>query len=187
MIERTLVLVKPDGVYRAVIGRVITTFEDAGLKVVGLKMVQPDEELVGKHYIADEAWMLSVGKNTKVHYASEGKDVKETELEIGQRVKNYLLKYLTSGPVAAIALEGNSAIYVVRKLTGATEPRKADPASIRGRYGSASYDMADAKGYSVQNVVHASEDEKSAKRELALWFKEYELVKYKRVDEAYLY
>jgi nucleoside-diphosphate kinase len=187
MIERTLVLVKPDGVYRALIGKVISTFEDAGLKVIGIKMVQPDEDIAGKHYVADEEWLLSIGRKTKESYREKGQEIKETEMEIGQRVRNSLLKYLTSGPVAAIVLEGNSSIYIVRKLIGATEPRKADPYSIRGRFGADSYDMGDAKNRSIRNVVHASEDEKSAKREIALWFKNEELVSYKRVDEEYLY
>lgn len=187
MIERTLVLIKPDGVYRALIGKVLSTFEEAGLKVIGLKMVQPDEDMAAKHYIADEEWMKSVGKKTKETYREKGQELKESEIEIGQRVRNNLLKYLTSGPVAAIALEGNSAIFVVRKLIGATEPRKADPSSIRGRFALDSYDMGDTQNRAVRNIVHASEDEKTAKRELSLWFSDEDLVEYKRVDEGHLY
>ena len=126
MIERTLVLVKPDGVYRALIGKVLSTFEEAGLKVIGLKMVQPDEDMAAKHYIADEEWMKSIGKKAKETYREKGQELKESEIEIGQRVRNNLLKYLTSGPVAAIALEGITQhigasevpISVIKKIGG---------------------------------------------------------------------
>ncbi len=187
MIERTLVLIKPEGVYRALIGKVITTFEDAGLKIVGIKMVRPDKDLAGKHYAADEEWLTSVGRKTKESAQKKGIEIKESEIEIGNRVRNMLLAHLTSGPVIAIALEGNEAIYVVRKLTGGTEPRSADPSSIRGRYGLDSYEMGDLKGRPVRNVVHASEDAKAAKKELSLWFKDSELVDYHRADEEHIY
>ncbi|MEM3827078.1 MAG: nucleoside-diphosphate kinase [Candidatus Micrarchaeaceae archaeon] len=187
MIERTLVLVKPEGVYRALIGKVITTFEEAGLKVVGIKMVRPDKDLAGKHYAADEEWMLSIGRKANEAALKKGLKITESEIEIGKRVRANLLKHLTSGPVVAMAIEGNEAVYVVRKLTGSTEPRSADPSSIRGRYGVDSYEMGDLKSRPVKNIVHASENEKAAKKELALWFKKSELVDYHRVDEEHIY
>ncbi|MGC8478324.1 MAG: nucleoside-diphosphate kinase [Candidatus Micrarchaeia archaeon] len=187
MIERTLVLIKPEGVYRALVGKIITTFEDAGLKIVGIKIVRPNEDIAGKHYAADEEWLASVGRKTKESAQKRGIEIKESEIEIGNRVRNLLLKHLTSGPVIAMALEGNEAIYVVRKLAGSTEPRSADPSSIRGKYGVDSYEMGDMKGRPVQNVVHASEDAKAAKKELELWFDESELVEYRRADEEHIY
>jgi nucleoside-diphosphate kinase len=187
MAEKTFVLIKPDGVYRALIGAVIAKFESAGLKVVALKMVTPDQELAGKHYMADEGWMKSVGTKTKAAYKEKGIDVKETELEIGKRIRNQLLTYLTEGPVVAAVLEGNDAIYITRKIVGSTEPRKADPSSIRGMYSSDSYETADKGKRAVKNIIHASEDLATANREIALWFKKGEITTYKRVDEHIIY
>lgn len=187
MIERTLVVIKPDGTYRALIGKVISTMEDAGLKIVGLKMVLPDEEVIGKHYVADEEYLESIGAKNIKSYKEKGVELKESALEIGQRVRGYLLKYLMSGPVVAMVVEGNDAIFVVRKLIGTTEGKKADPSSFRGKHSSDSYELADLKKRAVRNLVHISEDPKNAEREISLWFKKKELLDYKRVDEHILY
>ncbi len=185
--ERALVLVKPDGVERALIGAAIKKFEDAGLKVTGLKMVKPTDELVGKHYTDDTEWLMSVGKKTKQAAIERGENVKETEMEIGQRVRSYLIKELTRGIVVAFVLEGNSAAEVARKLAGSTEPRKADPSSIRGTYSTDSYLLADQKKRPVRNIVHVSENAKIAEKEIKLWFKDSEIFKYKRADEEAMY
>jgi nucleoside-diphosphate kinase len=87
----------------------------------------------------------------------------------------------------AIVIEGNEAISIIRKTVGATEPRKADPSSIRGQYSIDSYDVADAKQRAVKNLIHASEDRKTAEREIAVWFKPGEIIKYKRLDQDAVY
>lgn len=186
-VERTFVLIKPDGVYRALIGNVISRFESAGLKVVALKMIRADEKIAAKHYVADEAWLMSIGTKTKASYKEKGISVKDTEMEIGNRVRNQLLQYLTEGPVVAMVLEGNDAIFITRKIVGGTEPRKADPSSIRGMYSSDSYETADKAKRAVKNLIHASEDTATANREISVWFKKDELNEYKRVDEHVIY
>lgn len=187
MIEKTLVLIKPDGVFRAIIGKVISQFEDAGLKVVGLKILKIDKDFAGKHYIEDIAWLENIGIKSKASYKEKGIELNEENISIGKRIRNQLLDYLTAGPIVVLVVEGNNSIFVVRKLIGATEPRKADPASIRGQYSSDSYDLADLKQRSTKNIVHASEDAKSAKREIELWFDEKEIIDYKRIDEDLMY
>ncbi|MCL4383817.1 MAG: nucleoside-diphosphate kinase [Candidatus Marsarchaeota archaeon] len=187
MMEKTLVLVKPDGVSRALIGTIIAKFENAGLKIVGLKIVKIDKEFAARHYIEDREWLENIGAKSKAAYKEKGIELKEQNIEIGERVRNQLLDYLTEGPVVAMVIEGNSAIYVVRKLIGATEPRKADSASIRGQYSSDSYDLADEKQRSTKNLVHASEDSKTAEREINLWFNKKEIIEYKRIDEDSIY
>ncbi|MGC8651948.1 MAG: nucleoside-diphosphate kinase [Candidatus Micrarchaeia archaeon] len=186
MIKRALVLVKPDGVFRALVGKAISTLEEAGLKVIALKMVRPDRDLAAKHYVADEEWLTSVGRNTKLSYEERGIKVAETEIEIGKKVHQMLLDYLTSGPVVAIVVEGNEAPFIARKLLGPTEPRKADPSTFRGRYSSDSYDLADSRHHPVKNLVHIS-DEKVADREIHVWFKDSEISSYKRADEDVIY
>ncbi len=187
MIERTLVLVKPDGVYRALIGKSIAAFEDAGLKVIGIKMVKPDRSIVDKHYVADEEYLKSIGAKTINSYKKRGIEVKDTELQIGQRIRGYLFDYLTNKPVVAMVVEGNEAVANVKKITGATSPTDADRSSIRGMYSSDSYDLADAKKRAIKNMLHVSGDKADAAREVPLWFKESELVEYKRSDESMLY
>ena len=185
--ERALVLVKPDGVERSLIGKVVDKFESAGLKVVAVKMLKATEKLAGDHYIAEEAWLASVGKKTKASYLEKGVHVEETEREIGLRVRSLLMKEITRGPIVAIVLEGNAANDVARKLAGATEPRKADPSTIRGMYSVDSYERADKAKRPVRNVVHVSEDSKAAEREIKVWFSENEIYKYKRPDEEIIY
>jgi len=187
MIERTLVLVKPDGVYRALIGKVTAAFEDAGLKVVGIKMLKPERSVIDKHYVADEAYLKSIGAKTISSYKKRGVDIKESELEIGKRIRSYLFDYLTNKPVVAMVIEGNEAVANVKKITGATSPTDADRSTIRGRYSSDSYDLADSKKRAIKNMLHVSGDKSEAEREVKLWFKDSELVEYKRADESMLY
>ena len=102
-------------------------------------------------------------------------------------MRDYLIDYLSSGPVAAIVFEGNEAIFITRKIVGATESRQADPSTIRGMYSADSYGIADSKERAVKNIVHASEDPKTAQREIGVWFKKSEIISYKRADEDSLY
>jgi nucleoside-diphosphate kinase len=187
MIENTLVLIKPDGVERAIIGRVISKFEDTGLKVVAVKMLAPDAKLAGDHYAADKKWFEDTGNRTIQAYKEKGIAIKETPVEVATRIRNYLIKSLSSGPVIAIVLEGNDAIPIARKLVGPTEPKSADPSTIRGIFSSDSYELSDERKRPLRNIVHASEDKKTAEREIKVWFKQSELVSYKRADEDALY
>lgn len=183
MIERTLLLVKPDGIRRALIGTIISNVENIGLKVVAIKMVWPSKEIAGKHYIEDENWLLNVGNKQIATYKEKGIAVKSSARDLGVKVRMQLIESFSSGPVVPMVIEGNEAIFIVRKLLGATEPRKADPSTIRGRYSMDSYDMADKMQRPILNLAHASEDKKTAEREIALWFKKSEISEYERVDE----
>ena len=164
MIERTLVLVKPDGVARGLIGEIISRFEQRGLKIIALKIIKVPESLTKKHYDYDDI-------------------VKRK----GEFVWKKLVKYLTGQVVVALVVEGIEAISFVRKISGDTEPRAAAPGTIRGDFAHHGYKYADAKNIPVANLVHASSDAKDAEREIPLWFKKDELVSYKRADEAFHY
>src|SRR3989338_3251132 len=155
MIERTLVLIKPDGVQRSLIGEITSRFENAGLKIVGLKMTWVDKEHAMKHYTED----ITVRR--------------------GEFVRNKLLKFLTEGPVVAFCLEGIEAVEVVRKIVGGTEPRTAAPGTIRGDYSHISYVYADAMDKAIANLINASGNKDDAKAEIALWFTEKEIYSYK--------
>ena len=142
---------------------------------------------VSKHYTDDESWLLSVGKKTKQSYLDKGIEVKESEREIGMRVRSFLVNELTRSPIVAMVLEGNAAAEVARKIAGGTEPKKADPYTIRGRYSNDSYALADKKQRSVRNIVHVSEDSTIAEKEIKVWFTDKEICKYDRADEEALY
>lgn len=191
--ERTLVLVKPDGVKRGIIGDIITRFEKAGLKIVGMKMVWVDEGMVSKHYPSDrEDFIIGMGKKTLETYEKYGKDPNE-ELgtmdpkEVGLMINKWNMDFLTSGPVIALALEGIHAIDNVRRIAGNTLPSFAGPGTIRGDYSVDSPSIANARKRSVRNIVHASGNEEEAKYELQLWFRENEFYSYKRADEDVMF
>lgn len=163
MIERTLVLVKPDGVKRAIVGKVLQRFEDAGMKIIGMKMIWADEELAKKHY---------------------GEDIVQRR---GEFVREKLVNMLTKeGPVVAMVLEGLHAIEIVRKLVGATQGKEAVPGTIRGDFSIQSYDYADSKSIAIRNVVHASANPEDSNNEIAFWFKEGELHSYPSVQDMHL-
>tara|TARA_Y100000310_G_scaffold345729_1_gene468941 strand:- start:19290 stop:19781 length:492 start_codon:yes stop_codon:yes gene_type:complete len=161
MIEKTFVLIKPDGVKRSLTGEIVSRFEKVGLKILAIKMQSIDEEFAQKHYTDD------ITKRR------------------GEKVRNLLLKYVTSGPIVAICLEGVNAIENVRKLVGDTEPKSALPGTIRGDYAHVSYGYADDKEIAVLNLIHASGNKEDAEHELKLWFKEEELNNYKNVHEEH--
>lgn len=182
--ERVLVLIKPDGVERALIGRVTAIFEEAGLKVVGLKMLKAQKSIIERHYTDDEEWLLSVGKKSKQSYFEKGIKVQKTEREIGMEIRQRLIKEISKSPIVAMVLEGNAAAEASRKMAGGTEPKKADPSTIRGKFSTDSYGLADAEKRPIRNIVHVSENAEIAENEIKIWFKEDELFDYKRADEG---
>ncbi len=146
--ERTLVIVKPDGVQRGLVGEALKRMEARGLKMVGLKMMAVSQELARQHYA--------------VH--------------AGKAFFEPLISYITSAPVVVVVFEGKDAIAAVRSTVGATNPVQAAPGSIRG-------DLAMEIG---RNLIHASDSPETAKAEVALWFKEGELVDWSRDADRWI-
>lgn len=187
MIERTLAVIKPDGVQRGLVGEIIHRFERAGLKMAGMKMVWVDKELVSKHYADDPSYLESVG-NKAIEAAKErGEAVKATALEIGQRVRESNMRYVATGPVVVMVLEGNTAIRTVRNIIGGTNPLTADIGTIRGDLTIDDFTQADAESRSVRNLMHASGDASEAAREIALWFSDEDLHDYQTVMDKVLH
>jgi nucleoside-diphosphate kinase len=162
VVQRTLILIKPDGVQRGLIGRIIQRFEDVGLKIVGSKMVWIDSEFGKKHYF----------------------DIAQRR---GEQVLKNLLKFMTEGPVMALCLEGINAVENVRKIVGSTEPKSALPGTIRGDFAHHSYEATDGKGVAVRNLIHASGNFEEAGYEVSLWFTPEELHTYKTVHEMHTF
>lgn len=161
--QRTLVLIKPEGVQRHLVGKIISRFEDAGLKIIGMKQIWVDKEFAKKHYT---------------------EDITERR---GKKVREMLLNYLIEGPVIAICLEGINAIENVRKIVGGTEPKTSPPGTIRGDFAHVSFAYADKKNLPVKNLIHASSDEKDAKHEIELWFNKKELHSHKTIQDFFFH
>lgn len=183
MKEQTLVLVKPDGVQRGLVGEIIRRFERLGLKIAGLKMVYPEEDFAKKHYPVTDEWYEKVGKNTIGDCEKFGINVEENmgtkdAVEIGKKVHSWNVNFLTSGPVVALVLEGVHAIDAVRKLAGETVPTASMPGTIRGDFASSSAISANIKGRAIYNLVHSSKNKEEAQQEIALWFSPEELHDY---------
>ena len=146
--QRTLVLAKPDAVQRGLIGEIIGRFERKGLKVVGLRLLTVPREMAERHYA----------------------------IHAGKHFYDGLVEFITSGPVAAIALEGPDAIAVARLMVGKTMPNEADPGTIRGDLGVSG----------LRNLIHASDAPETAEAELALWFEADALLDYRREVDAWI-
>jgi nucleoside-diphosphate kinase len=163
MTEKTLVLIKPDGVERALTGKILDKFESAGLKIVALKMLSVKKDMALKHYTEDLAKRR------------------------GEHIRTLMVEYISKGVIVAAVIEGVDAIEVVRKMIGDTEPKSAQPGTIRGDYTHMSFKHADSSKSAVKNVIHASSDAADAKREVALWFDKEEINNYKSVHEVHVY
>lgn len=191
-LERTLVLVKPDGMQRRLVGEVISRFERAGLKIVGIKLLNPTKAQVELFYPTDEAWFKQAGERSTKTFRETGMNIKEkfeTEdpVEIGKMIKRWIVRFMTSGKIVALVLEGNKAVENVRKMIGETTPTKALPGTIRGDFSIDNVIQGNISNRPMTNVVHASENLDEAKREMAVWFKNEELFDYKRDNEDVFY
>ena len=180
--ERTLIIIKPDGVQRSLIGEVIQRLERVGLKLVAVKMVLADENSIEKHYTVDSEWIKKAGKKHTPENATE-----EECIKAGEKVLHTLKKFMTASPIIPMVWEGANASAVVRKLVGRTEPLSSEAGTIRGDYVLDSYKVADADGRAVRNIIHASESEEFAKKEVNVWFIPEELVDYRIISKEILY
>jgi nucleoside-diphosphate kinase len=160
--ERTLVLLKPDAVVRGFAGKIISRFEDAALKVVGVKMKQMDADSTRRHYF-------------------------DLEERLGPEVYGLTAAFMQQGPVIAMVLEGFDAIATVRKIVGSTYPNEAPAGTIRGDFSHYSRGAGAVSGKAVANLVHASGDKAEAAQEVQLWFDESELHDYRTLAETFPY
>lgn len=181
--EKTVVLIKPDGVKRGLIGEVLSRFERVGLKLVASKLVWVDKTFVGKHYADKDDYHKTVGEKTLENYKKYGFDASENlgtkdPIEIGRIVRKWNMEFLSSGPVFAMLLEGIGAVSLVRKITGFTFPSDALPGTIRGDFALDSAYESNLQKRATGNLLHASGTVKEAEFERKLWFKEKDIYKY---------
>ncbi len=157
--EKTFVLIKPDGVKRALMGTIISRFENSGLTISAMRMQSVEKKHAEQHYLSHR----------------------------GKSFFEPLVNLLCSGPVVVMCIEGAHAISVVRKIVGATEPREAAPGTIRGDFCHMSYPRSKERLGVIPNLIHASDSPESAEWELDLWFKKTEIISsYERTDAQFM-
>lgn len=162
-VQKTLVIFKPDSVQRGIVGEIMTRFERVGLKIVGTKMILPDEAKLYRHY----------------------EEIGKLYTRAGEHIFGITIEMMSKGPVIAMVLEGVEAVPLVRKLVGPTEPKSAAPGTIRGDYSHMSYGYADKTNIGIPNLIHASGNYEEAVEEIAHWFEEDELFTYEAVSEKF--
>lgn len=160
-VERTLIVFKPDAVQRGIVGEIMTRFERVGLKIIGLKMMAPNEDHYSEHY-------EGIGGVKSRH---------------GEEVFNITLFNMLEAPVIAGVLEGINAIGLVRKMVGSTEPGESLPGTIRGDYAHSNFGYARPRHMTLPNIIHASANKEEAAKEIALWFNATELFDYQTIQE----
>lgn len=185
--EQTLVIIKPDGIQRGLVGEIIHRIERTGLKFVAFKMFVPTEEQCWVHYNKNDEWFEKKGQNTIKNREASGLSIEKPAIEYGKDIVRALVEFMTAGPVVGIVVEGNQAVGIVKKITGGTEPLTSDVGTIRGDLTVDSYDLAVGDDRAVRNLIHCSDQPDEAVREIKIWFKENELISYKLFTESILY
>lgn len=163
LIQRTLILFKPDAVQRGIVGEILTRFERVGLKIIGTKMIFPNKEHYHKHY----------------------EEIGKMVTRRGEKAFDMALEFMTQGPVIAMVLEGVESVELVRKLVGGTEPKTALPGTIRGDYSHMSFGYANEHNVGIPNLIHASGSVEEAKQEIEHWFADHEIYDYPSPREKF--
>lgn len=190
--EKTVVIVKPDGVKRGLVGEIISRVERRGLKIIALEMMWPTKDQIDEHYPKDEKWVTRIGEKTKANYEKYGYDAKkemgtDDNKKIGESVREWLIEYMTSGPVVKMVIKGIHAVDMVRKLCGNTVPALSEMGTIRGDYSVDSSVAANRGKRAIHNLIHASETLDEAKHEIEFWFAPEEIHDYKRAEEDIMF
>ena len=181
MIERTLVLLKPDAVQRGLLGEILHRFERSGLKIIGMKMLKATNDIATKHY--SDKLISIVGAKSKKDWDAAGVKSDQTIEQIGTTIVSSLRTMLLNHALVAVCIEGVSAVENVRKLVGPTGCKDAPPGTIRGDFGHCSLGYASTRKKNIANLIHASGNKEEAEFEVKLWFKQEELFAYKNVHE----
>ena len=190
--EKTVLLIKPDGVKRGLIGEIISRIEKRGLKIIACQMLWAKESQIDRHYPKDEKWIKRLGEKTLASYQKYGIDPMQElgtsdPLEIGKKVRSWLIDYMTSGPIVKMIVEGIHAISMVRKIVGASLPAFAEMGTIRGDFSVDDAAAANRGKRAIHNLVHASESPEEARHEIEFWFAPEEIYDYRRAEEDIMF
>ena len=185
--ERSLVLLKTDAVQRSLVGEIIKRFEQTGLKIAAMKMLNASEEQLLSHYNKTDEWYEKKGQGIVADLEKMGKPVEKEAIEYGKDIIRTVVKYMQESPIVALVMEGNQAAAVVTKIVGTTEPTTSDVGTIRGDYTLDSFAHATYENRAVRNLVHQSESPEEAEREIKIWFTEDEVMEYTTAQNRIMY
>jgi len=183
MMERSLVIFKPDILARGLAGEILSRFEKVGLKIVAMKMVMANPKIAAEHYKKDDEWLIRKGKEIMGTLKITEGDPKPH----GQVICDALTTDLCTYPIVPIVLEGHKAVSFVKKMVGPTNPEEALPGTIRGDYSHDSYLLANAHDRPAINLIHCTGEVDEAEREINIWFKPEELITWEKPDERVKY
>jgi len=185
--ERSLVLLKTDAVQRSLVGELIKRFEQTGLKICAMKMLNASEAQLLEHYNKDDEWYQRKGEGIVKDLTEQGREIVKEPIEYGKDIIRTVVKYMQASPIVALVFEGNKAVSVVTKIVGTTEPSTSDVGTIRGDYTLDSFSHATYENRAVRNLVHQSESPEEAEREIKIWFKDEEVMEYITAQERIMY
>ncbi|HNZ86861.1 MAG TPA: nucleoside-diphosphate kinase [bacterium] len=185
--EKTLVILKPDAVQRSLMGDIISRIERTGLKMIAAKFIMATREQALSHYNKDEAWFLKVGNKTIENRKNKNLPIEKEAIDYGKDMLEANVSFITAGPILVMVFEGNKSVGIVKKLVGGTEPLTSDVGTIRSDYTIDSYELANIDQRCVRNLVHCSDEASEAQREIKIWFKDDEIIKYTHLNEKILY
>lgn len=185
--ERTLVILKPDAVQRSLIGDIISRIEKTGLKFAAFKFLVAEEKQCWDHYHKEEEWFLEKGNRIINDRKSQNLPIEKEAIDYGKDIIQSNVDFFTSGPVLAMVVQGSGAVGIVKKLVGGTEPLTSEVGTIRGDYTIDSYELSSVDNRAVRNLVHCSDSPQEAEREIKIWFKDEDILKYRLVSEQILY
>lgn len=173
-IQEVLVLIKPDAMKRNLSGKIISMFEDSGLKIEKIKLVKATSEQAEKHYPNTDEWLTSVGNKSLTFYQENNLKAedffeKTDAKSVGIEIKKRLVDFLTSGPMIAIIFSGFEAIKTARKIAGATLPTNAEMGSIRGTFSNDNPMSSAMEKRCIYNLVHVSDSEEAVETERKIW------------------
>ena len=185
--ERTLIIVKPDGIQRSLMGEILMRIERTGLKFVAVKFLLPKADQCWTHYNKDDEWFLKKGSRIVDDRKTHGLPIEKEASEYGKDIIQSNVDFFTSGPVLAAVIEGNQSVTIVKKLVGGTEPTTSDVGTIRGDFTVDSYALSSLDNRAVRNLIHCSDSPEEAEREIPIWFEASDIVPYRLVQEQVLY
>jgi nucleoside-diphosphate kinase len=186
--EKTLVIIKPDGIQRNLIAEVIMRYERLGFKMIASKMLHATPKMIREHYSIDPLWGQKAGEKVIAAKKEKGENVEGLDpLKLSVDIVDRLALYMTNGPVLAMVWQGAHVVQIVRKITGSTEPRSSDVGTIRGDFMIDSYDLSNLDKRALRNIVHASSSVEEAEKEIPIWFQEEEVCEYSTPHDTVLY
>jgi len=178
--EKTLVLIKPDGILRGITGEIISRFERVGMKISAIKMIQAKKETLEKHYFKNDEWLTEKGELFKKKL---GLPDDTDPIPVGKEIVNGLILDMQVSPIIAVVLEGHNAVMTVKRLTGPTNIDDAMPGTIRGDYSHDTFDLANKPNRPNLTIIHATDDPTESEKEIDFWFSPDEIHSYKKPEE----